>query len=264
MKKAAIEAALAGCVGLDLYRARGKLARDLPFLTQELRYVERTDVPRFTVLKAVYREASASVELEAVSENPLRHLPANYQSNDFLRGFLMLFQHIMNETSMTLDNLHHYFRPMESPERFLPSLAQWLGLRLDTLSGEAETRRFLQYAIPLYRYRGTARGLRTHLYIVAQVLPVILEGAIPYSAMMMTDNAAINAHLFEQSASSRDFTVHFPVPRDHFDDAMIRRLSLIVQREKPAHTRAYLSFADAARSAAPDDALAPIEWVMSE
>jgi hypothetical protein len=78
--------------------------------------------------------------------------------------------------------------------------------------------------------------------------------------MLINDSAAIDAHLFEQSSSTHDFTVHFPVPRDHFNDTMIRRLSLIVQREKPAHTRAYLSFADADPGL--KDTGTSIEWVM--
>jgi phage tail-like protein len=169
-------------------------------------------------------------------------LPSKYQSNEFLRGFLMIFQHIMNDTAITLDNMHEYFRPMESPVRFLPVLADWLGLHLDTLGGEEEVRRFLQYAIPLYRYRGTALGLRAHLAIVSGVVPEIIEGVTPYSAMLIGANGESESSLMDSEDSEDAFTIHFPVLRSKLSDTLIRRLSLIVQREKPADTKAYITF----------------------
>jgi len=176
--------------GLDIYRARKKILLEFPQLDEgniNIRYVE-SPYPRFTVLNSTYNEEKGAVDLEASSGNPIRHLPSNYQGNEFLRGFLMVFQHIANDTTITLDNMHEYFRPMESPSAFLPVLADWLGIHLDTLGGEEEVRRFLQYAIPLYRYRGTALGLRAHLAIVSGVVPEIIEGAVPYSAMLIDAN----------------------------------------------------------------------------
>jgi len=231
-------------VGLDIYQARKKIIREFPQLDEkkvDIRYVE-SPYPRFTILKSSYNESTGTIELEASSGNPIRHLPSNYQSNEFLKGFLMIFQHIMNDTTITLDNMHEYFRPMESPVSFLPVLADWLGIHLDTLGGEDEIRRFLQYAIPLYRYRGTALGLRVHLAIVSGVVPEIIEGATPYSAMLITDNTEAESNIMNSDDGKDSFTIHFPVLRDKFSDTLIRRLSLIVQREKPVHTKAYISF----------------------
>ncbi|MDR0320541.1 MAG: phage tail protein [Treponema sp.] len=231
-------------VGLDIYRARKKIMRDFPQVDEkkiDIHYVESL-YPRFTVLKSAYNEDSGLIELEAASGNPLRHLPSNYQGNEFLRSFLMIFQHVMNDTTITLDNMHEYFRPMESPANFLPVLADWLGIHLDTLGGEDEVRRFLQYAIPLYRYRGTTLGLRAHLTIVCGVVPEITEGVAPYSAMMIDTATETESSLMDSDDSKNSFIIHFPVLRNKFPETLIQRLSLIVQREKPVHTRAYITF----------------------
>jgi len=230
--------------GLDIYRTRKKIVNDFPDLDEkqiDIHYIE-SPYPRFTVLNSVYNETKKIIELEVSSGNPIRHLPSNYQNNDFLRGFLMIFQHVMNDTTITLDNMQEYFRPMESPAKFLPILADWLGIHLDTLGGEEEVRRFLQYAISLYRYRGTAIGLRVHLAIVSGIVPEIIEGSIPYSAMLVDANTESESDLIDSDDIKNSFTVHFPVPRSRLPDTMLKRLSLIVQREKPAHTRAYISF----------------------
>ncbi|MDR0312972.1 MAG: phage tail protein [Treponema sp.] len=230
--------------GLDIYQARKKILSDFPQLDEEkidIHYIE-SPYPRFTVLESSYNEGRGLIELKASSGNPIRHLPSNYQSNEFLRGYLMVFQHIMNDTTIALDNMHEYFRPMESPASFLPVLADWLGIHLDTLGGEDEVRRFLQYAIPLYRYRGTALGLRAHLAIVSGVVPEIIEGAIPYSAMLIKENAEAESNLIDSDDKKNSFTIHFPVLRSKFSDTLIQRLSLIIQLEKPVHTMAFISF----------------------
>jgi phage tail-like protein len=236
--------------GLDIYRARKKIISDFPQLGEnqiDIHYVESPH-PRFTVLKSSFNESKKKIELEVSSSNPIRHLPSNYHNNGFLRGFLMIFQHVMNDTAITLDNMHDYFRPMESPTGFLPILADWLGIHLDTLGGEEEVRRFLQYAIPLYRYRGTRIGIKAHLTIITGIVPEIIEGRTPYSVMLIDANAESESNLMDSDDQKNSFTVHFPVLRNRFPDSMIQRLSLIVQREKPAHTKAYISFEKAKKN----------------
>jgi phage tail-like protein len=230
--------------GLDLYKARKKILRDFPFLEEndiDIHY-EESDYQRFTVLGCNYDHAQKRMKLKVSSHNPIRHLPSNFQTNEFLRGFLMIFQHIMNDTTSTLDNLHDYFRPMESPLHFLPVLADWFGIHIDTLGGEDEVRQCMQYAIPLYRYRGTAIGLKAHLALITKIVPEIIEGKNPYETMMIHEHTEIDAHLFEADKYEHYFTIYFPVERNHFDEALIRRMSRIVQQEKPVYTKAYIAF----------------------
>jgi len=230
--------------GYNIYRAKKRIMQDFPQLEEnkiDIHYVESPH-PRFTVLNSVYNETKGVIELEASSGNPIRHLPSNYQGNGFLRGFLMIFQHIMNDTTITLDNMNEYFRPMESPASFLPVLADWLGIHLDTLGGEDEIRRFLQYAIPLYRYRGTIPGLQAHLAIVSGIVPEIYEEYKPYSSMLIGSEADTESNVMDSDDYRNSITIHFPVSRSKFSDTLVRRLSLIVQREKPVHIMAYISF----------------------
>jgi phage tail-like protein len=230
--------------GLDIYKAKKKILQDFPDIEEEhidIRY-EESEYPRFTVLSCRYDNIQKRLKLKVSSHNPIRHLPSNYQTNEFLRNFLMIFQHIMNDTSSTLDNMHEYFRPMESPLFFLPVLSDWLGIHLDTLGGEEEVRQFLQYAIPLYRYRGTALGLKAHLSIITKIVPEIIEDKNPYEAMLIHETAEINTSLFETGKGESCFTIYFDKERDYFDDDLIRRMSLIVQQEKPVYTKAYIAF----------------------
>lgn len=236
------------CCGLDLYKAKNRLLRifsdnkiDMNEENIDICY-EDSLYPRFTVLKCEYKRNTNCVLLTVASSNPIRHLPSNFQSNSFLANFLMIFQHIFNEHALVLDNMHELFRPMECPSFFLPVIADWFGVHLDTLGNEDEVRKFLQYAIPLYRFRGTVIGLRTHLYIVSGIVPEILEGEAPYSSMEISENSDVDVNLFDSNMIEDIFTVYFPVPDNYFDENSKKRLSLIIQQEKPVHTRCYLSF----------------------
>jgi phage tail-like protein len=230
--------------GLSLYKARKNILRDFSELEEhqiDICY-EESDYPKFTVLDCRYDDVQKKIMLKIASLNPIRHLPSNYQNNDFLRGFLMIFQHIMNETSSVLDNMHEYFRPMESPQNVLPVLADWLGIHLEMFRGEDEVRRFLQCAIPLYRYRGTAIGLKAHLSIVTNIVPEIIEDANPFSAMVIHEQSEVDAKIFEREKGENSFIIYFDKERNYFDDELIHRISHIVQQEKPVYTKAFIAF----------------------
>ena len=232
------------CVGLDVYKARNRIKKILPELDEhgiDITFRE-SDFPRYTVIDCVYDAQKNSVMLYAASGNPVTHLPANYQENDFLRKFLMIFQHLNNEIGITIDTMFENFRPMECSAKFLPMLADWFGVDLNLLGGEDEIRKFLQYAIPLYRYRGTALGLRAYLYIVSGIVPQIIEGRLPYDTMEFSDAMEVTADMFEPDENDSVFSVYFPVLSEKMDSLLIRRLAKIIQAEKPVHTRCYLCF----------------------
>jgi phage tail-like protein len=237
---------LRGYVGLDLHSALMRIQGDFPGLGDgdvDVTYRE-SPLPRFSVLSCSFADASRrGLRIEAASPNPIRHLPSNYQGNSFLRGFLMVFQHVMNRTSLRLDNLHSYFRPMECPDSFLPVLADWLGLGGEAFGSGEELRRFLRCAIPLFRFRGTALGMRVRLGLACGVLPRIVEGELPHRALVISDGNLAEASVFEAQGAGGVFTVYFPVPRERFAEDLVRRLALIAQREKPAFLKCYIGFA---------------------
>ena len=160
------------CVGLDVYKAKNRITRLFPSMENriDIEFVE-AECRRFVVLDCEYNDDKEIIKLKVASKNPIRHLPSIYQENDFLRNYLMIFQHIMNETSITLDNIDNLFRPMEVDSRFLPLISSWIGVNHELLGTEDIARKVLQYAVPLYRYRGTKLGMRALLFLVTGVVP---------------------------------------------------------------------------------------------
>lgn len=230
-------------VGLDVYKAKNRIENLYPELKNkiDIEFVE-SKYQRFIVIDCDYNEKNNAVKIKATSNNPIRHLPSMYQENSFLRNYLMIFQHIMNETSITLDNLDNIFRPMETPSKFLPVLADWFGVNFDLLGNEETARKVLQYAIPLYRYRGTKLGLQALLYLVSGIVPEIIEGKLPFEALCISDDTDISSTILENQDTSNIFSVYFPVFAEKLSDDDIKRLYYLLQNEKPVNTECYLYF----------------------
>ena len=231
------------CVGLDVYKARNRIQCLYPSLAERIDIeFEESSSRRFVVVDCGYSKSLNSIILTSTSNNPIRQLPSMYLENDFLRQFLMIFQHIMNETSITLDNMDNIFRPMETPATFLPVLADWFGVDFSLLGTEETARKVLQYAIPLYRYRGTKRGLRALLYLVSGVMPEIVEGKLPFDAMCITNETDIASPILDIEERNALFSVYFPVFQDEMKGELTKRLYRIIQNEKPVGTMGYLYF----------------------
>ena len=230
-------------IGLDVYKAKNRIARLYPDLADKINieFIE-SEYKRFMVVDCYYDEINKNLMLKVTSKNPIRYLPSIYQENDFLRNFLMIFQHIMNETSITLDNLDNLFRPMETSSRFLPMLASWFGVNYDLLGKEETARKVLQYAIPLYRYRGTKIGLKLLLYLVSGVVPEIIEGELPFDALCISNEIDVSSIMIEQENNSSVFSVYFPIFATDFEEDLIKRIYRIIQNEKPVETQGYLYF----------------------
>lgn len=230
------------CVGLDVYKAKNRILNLFPQYSDkiDIEFVE-SNYRRFVVIDCSINSQN-KILLKATSNNPIRHLPSMYQENDFLRNYLMIFQHIMNETSITLDNLDNLFRPMETPKKFLPVLADWFGVDFELLGDEQTARKVLQYAIPLYRYRGTKIGLRALLYLVSGMMPEIIEGKLPFDAMNISNETYIDSTIVELDKDESVFSVYFPILLDKIDKDLVKRMYRLIQNEKPVNTKGYLYF----------------------
>lgn len=230
------------CVGLDVYSAKNKILSLCPELSEsdiDITYQE-SDYKRFTVFDC--KQIKNKVMLYATSKNPIRNLPSFYQENDFLRNYLMIFQHINNDIAIKIDNINELFRPMHCPSDFLNVIANWFGVDVDLLGSEEEKRLFLQYAIPLFKLRGTALGLKILVYIVTGIVPEVIENHIPYSSLEITDGTSVNTNIFENKRDTSFFTIAFPVYRDEFDDNVLKRLTTLLEQEKPVNTDCFISF----------------------
>lgn len=231
------------CVGLDVYKAKNRITRLFPSMENriDIEFVE-AECRRFVVLDCEYNDKENIIKLKVASKNPIRHLPSIYQENDFLRNYLMIFQHIMNETSITLDNINNLFRPMEIDSKFLPVISNWIGVNYELLGTEDIARKVLQYAVPLYRYRGTKLGMRALLFLVTGVVPEIIEGDLPFEAMSITEQTDISSVILESDRKDSVFSVYFPVYMEEFSFDLRKRIYRIVQNEKPINTKGYIYF----------------------
>lgn len=230
------------CIGLDVYSAKNKIKSLYPEILEnqiDITYKE-SDSPRFVVFDC--KIINDQVMLFATSKNPIRNLPSIYQENDFLRSFLMIFQHLSNDIAIKIDNLNELFRPMHCTADFLQVLADWFGIDIDLLSSEESKRLFLQCAIPLFKTRGTIKGLKTLIYIVTGLVPEIIEDYIPYSFLEISDGVSINTNIFERKKDISVFTISFPLYREEFDSNLLRRLTILLQKEKPVNTEFFFCF----------------------
>lgn len=230
------------CIGLDVYSAKNKIFSLYPELSEsdvDITY-EESDYARFIVFDCRYE--NNKIMLYATSKNPIRNLPSYFQENDFLRNYLMVFQHINNDVAIKIDNMNEMFRPMHCPSSFLNVLADWFGIDIDRFGTEEKKRLFLQYAIPLFRLRGTALGIKILVYIVTGVVPKIIEDYVPYSSLEMAEGTSINSNIFEEDKGNSVFTISLPIRREEIDDNTLKRLTLLVQNEKPINTDCYICF----------------------
>jgi phage tail-like protein len=168
----------------------------------------------------------------------LEHLPAMFHEDPFVARFLLAFERILtglpqaDATSLpaipdgleqVLDRIETFFDPAKTPPDFLPWLAGWVATSLREDWDEATRRRFIANIVPLYRRRGTKRGLQKllQLYLNPDADPqrdVDLD-------VQITEPA--EPHYFNVSfavADMSDLTRTAAIAQD------------LVDREKPAHT----------------------------
>ena len=229
--------------GLGIYHAKQKIQR-MGFSLGNISYQE-SPIKRLMVLKAICREEADAdipmVDLHLTGSNPIKNLPSMYQSNDFLSRFLWVFQHMAYETTAILDNLHHFFTPMDAPNEFVEWIAAWFGLNLEHLGNEDTARFLLQNAVPLYRWRGTKKGLQAMLKIITGIEPIIEENSMPYGPYAIVGDG-VEAHVLDRMTARNYFTVFFQVAEQHFSPQIRARIQDVIKTEKPAHTQCFLCY----------------------
>ena len=187
-------------------------------------------------------DKAAIVDLKVASINPIRYLPSIFQSNPALKGFLRIFQHIINSFQNNLDIIHTYFNPLETTREFYKWLATWFSLNVNYAITEDKMRGLIWNAVNLYQWRGTVSGLTKYLEIVTEIKPEISENYIPLTEYIIETDQLIEKPILEKSNFSQCFTVKFPVPADYFDLDTVKKIYNIIRTEKPAHTHFYLVF----------------------
>ena len=85
-------------------------------------------------------------------------------------------------------------------------------------------------------------GKSRYVYILTGIVPEIIENYVPYSRLDIYENTNITSGIFNREGDSCVFTVSFPVDKEYFDENLIKRLSLLLQQEKPVNTDCYICF----------------------
>jgi phage tail-like protein len=205
----------------------------------------------------------------------LRYLPAVYQqdpdSRDFLDRFLSIFQATFEDFDASIDNMYRLFKADTVPSQFFDWLAAWLQLPTDPSWPMATKRKMLKkYALD-DRVRGTSAGILQAIQEYAGLTDgvalvehfrlrhwPILPAAGPlcgetrlwspqfYQRLQVGTYSQVGAFVLtdrpEPAAESQDwganeFSVFFPA--DPYEpEARTAKVAVVVEREKPAHTRA--------------------------
>ncbi|ABU58884.1 phage tail protein I [Roseiflexus castenholzii] len=105
----------------------------------------------------------------------LRYLPAIFQENEFLGRYLRIFETIWEPLEWRQNHINLYFDPRTCPLSFLPWLAGWLDMEVNPYWPESRIRRLIAEAADLYRWRGTAYGLKRLIEVVTGLTPTITE-----------------------------------------------------------------------------------------
>lgn len=202
-------------------------------------------------------EETVVTGIEAKSR-ALKYLPAIYREDELMGRFLMLFESFWEPIQSQIVALPDYFDPSLTPSDFLPWLATWIDLTLDEQWPEERRRQLLRSAVPLFRRRGTCRGLAEYLEIYSDATPDIVEyraqnfrlgpgGQLGSGIALGTDNVphtfAVRLRLPPVKGQGLDVRVDGPPHLDRKDEAerlelmRRRKIEAIIESQKPAHTR---------------------------
>lgn len=160
-------------------------------------------------------------------------------------GLEELLDGIDGPPERSLSGLERYFTPLapagaavperhQAPPQFLDWLSDWVALALRADVTEAQQRALIANAVPLYAQRGTPAGLAAllALYDVGVVIEEDLD------AMQIGDHSTIGEDTRIGGGAPHSFrvTVNVPTPDPDRLRDIERRLTAIIDAEKPAHT----------------------------
>ncbi|HEY8285703.1 MAG TPA: phage tail protein [Chloroflexota bacterium] len=177
----------------------------------------------------------------------LRFLPGMYQEDPFLKRFLMIFESVLGPIDRSIANLPIYTEPELAPEQFLPWLAQWVAVTLDSAWPLERQRALIANAVEIYRWRGTKYGLKLHIQSYTGHEPLIAEYRSGF-VLGKESGMGWTTQLLSTPPNPLLFVVTAPVDNPRAINAAILRQ--IIEEDKPAHTtyRLRVVLAGAARA----------------
>jgi phage tail-like protein len=167
----------------------------------------------------------------------LDFLPEIYQQSDFLSRFLSIFEQGFDPTVQTLDAFWAYLNPLTAPKALLPFLAEWVAWPMNPRWTVKQQRRLIRYAVEIYQWRGTHRGLQFALSLVTG-LPQD-DQHIAIAEDHLTDFVIGDITLADAPSLGGGRAFYFtvtlrpstPEQANYLDEAIIRA---VIEQEKPA------------------------------
>jgi phage tail-like protein len=253
-----------GLIDLSLSKARERLSES-GLRLGEVTYHEHKEKEEGVVLTqepepGFLLNQGEVVHLAVMRRSYLQYLPAIYHQEDvrdrnLLEEFLQIPQHIFSGLEDKLDQIYTYFNPYRAPLEFLPWLASWLDLILDESWREEKKRNLIKIAIELYKWRGTAKGLKYLLDWFAEVGVEIKEWSWPSGLIIGKHSAVgIDTNLMEEVDTAHSFIVEWgpkwaPIweytsikeksIEEERRNNLIKKIRALIDAQKPAHTRCY-------------------------
>jgi phage tail-like protein len=185
----------------------------------------------------------------------LGQLPGVYHSSEDLRTLLsaleiVLFEPNKQALESQIAGIARLFSAMETPEEFLPWLAQWVALSHRMGLPLEQQRRLVEKIVPLYAWRGTKR------YLIK-----LLKLYLPTGAEVRVEDQEFNGLKIGMAKVGLDtwlerdrpfwFRVTIRVPSSGVDaergpqwqDEWQKRVRQVIELAKPAHTTYDLDWA---------------------
>lgn len=231
-----------------------KVQRDLPPGERYEFQLEATIAPTLQPLELSSRAVVLAANRSAESAPPaqaetatvevapqgrlLKYLPALYTEQDELMGrFVMLFESFWQPLEDRINNIHDYLDPKLAPPDLLPWLATWVDLVLDEKWPEEKRRQLLSAMVPLYRQRGTRRGLQQYLEIYTGQQAQIVEHRAHNFQLGRIARLGPSAALGKRNISHTfSVTLRLPAVSEEERKERHRKVEAIIESEKPAHT----------------------------
>ena len=192
---------------------------------------------------------SEEVTLWISRESYIKWLPAIYQRSDatgrnFVRDLLWLVQHLFGSIESQLDSIHRYCDSYETREDFLPWLAAWSAMVLETDWPVNKKRRLIKKAMELYRWRGTVKGLKLFIALFTGFEPHLQENVWPYQGLRIgvSSTVGIDTVILPPVDKAHAFLCVMPHQFRDVSPESIIRLHEIIEMEKPAHSHYMLKF----------------------
>jgi phage tail-like protein len=200
-------------------------------------------------------DRSAEVLLRVSRANLVRYLPTAFQQvaqapDSWLRGFLYIIQQLFDRVQGRVDDAHRLFDPRTADPEFLPWLASWLAISLDSAWDELKTRQMLMAATSLFPYRGTSRSISEFVQIYTDASVKIEENTWPFKGFRIGVHSTVGVDtvILPQMNLAHCFVVRLDRSAERVPEDEIIRIHEIIQSQKPAHCSYFLAFSDEAES----------------